>query len=431
MASGLLIAVLGVILPPRTPFFTRAPHAQLSNFIFEFPSDLEDEEGTHIEEAGSQNSISGETVNLALEQTVEYRPLDGNYTVAQIKDMLKKYGQKTSGRKQDLLDRLEKVRRKEAAGIPVNDQEVHSDTELKWYMLQTANGFEGTVERMLRNAIDVQHLEDEIAEIYVPMAPSDTSVRDSSRMPSYLFIRMRMNQELHSFITGMTYVIQFVGADHGLRNRSGQMAGGRGFVWPRPISDEQFNAVKQLSLDPLPRDEPSFGDVFLVDDFVEVTKGPFRGLSGPVVAIGSTNRKEDDANVKVDLDVQDGDLITVELKVMGRVTPVTGSSRHCVEKSPEEAASTAPSSNTTYEIPSRDSRGEDAGEIDDNLMDEEVMAISYEQNLEPGKEDILAMGAKDFSGDTFDDAESDHDELNLELGDWLTDLEMDDLDIDQ
>jgi hypothetical protein len=42
-------------------------------------------------------------------------------------------------------------------------------------------------------------------------------------MPSYIFVRMRMNQELHFLISSLQYVVSFVGADRGGRTMSGQM----------------------------------------------------------------------------------------------------------------------------------------------------------------------------------------------------------------
>lgn len=42
-------------------------------------------------------------------------------------------------------------------------------------------------------------------------------------MPSYIFVRMRMEKELHFLISSLQYVVSFVGADLGGRTLSGQM----------------------------------------------------------------------------------------------------------------------------------------------------------------------------------------------------------------
>ena len=100
-----------------------------------------------------------------------------------------------------------------AMGLPVNDKEVQRDEDLRWYMLQTANGFEGTVSRTIEMAAVTQRLQDKIDKVFVPLLEGETSVRESSVMPSYIFVRMRMNEQLYQFISEMQYVVNFVGAD--------------------------------------------------------------------------------------------------------------------------------------------------------------------------------------------------------------------------
>mgnify|MGYP002037283993 CR=1 FL=1 len=51
--------------------------------------------------------------------------------------------------------------------------------------------------------------------VFVPILEGETSIRESSVMPSYIFIRMRMSAALHFLISDMQYVINFVGADRG------------------------------------------------------------------------------------------------------------------------------------------------------------------------------------------------------------------------
>jgi hypothetical protein len=51
-------------------------------------------------------------------------------------------------------------------------RQVQKDSELQWYMLQTANGFEGTVERTIKMATQAQRLHDKIEQVQAGTASS-------------------------------------------------------------------------------------------------------------------------------------------------------------------------------------------------------------------------------------------------------------------
>jgi transcription termination/antitermination protein NusG len=236
-------------------------------------------------------------------------------------------------------------------------------------MLQTANGFEGTVERTIMMAVQAQRLHDQIeqarrfcphamcrvlrtlesvrashfcayAQVFLPILEGETSVRESSVMPSYIFVRMRMNQELHFLISSLQYVVSFVGADRGGRTMSGQMQGNRGFVRPLPMTDEQFQNIVQLTKQSVSSKDGAAEAGFAVDEVLEVLEGPFKGLQGPVLAVG-----EDGETLTVALQVWCTFQTTAAIprvlthctrrnlpgQVMGRDTPVDVPSRH-VEK---------------------------------------------------------------------------------------------------
>jgi len=163
-------------------------------------------------------------------------------------------------------------------------------------------------------AVQAQRLHDQIEQVFLPILEGETSVRESSVMPSYIFVRMRMNQELHFLISSLQYVVSFVGADRGGRTMSGQMQGNRGFVRPLPMTDEQFQNIVQLTKQSVSSKDGAAEAGFAVDEVLEVLEGPFKGLQGPVLAVG-----------------EDGETLTVALQVMGRDTPVDVPSRH-VEK---------------------------------------------------------------------------------------------------
>ena len=69
----------------------------------------------------------------------------------------------------------------------------------------------------------LQGLKKDLDDVFVPILEGETSIRDSSVMPSYIFVHMRMSKEMMSYVSELNYVVNFVGADHGGRSRSGQM----------------------------------------------------------------------------------------------------------------------------------------------------------------------------------------------------------------
>ena len=82
-----------------------------------------------------------------------------NMTVGELAETLKQLGLRHTGAKPALVERLQSIQRKHALGLPINDMEVQSDEALRWYMLQTANGFERAVETNLNMAVRAQRLQ--------------------------------------------------------------------------------------------------------------------------------------------------------------------------------------------------------------------------------------------------------------------------------
>ena len=246
-------------------------------FDLELPDDDEDED-----KADEDNSaLAEDEYEINISQTPAV-----NMTVEQLRTQLKMVGQKSSGTKKELVERVQMLQRRHALNLPVHDLQVQNQEDFRWYMLQTANGFERAVERTINMAVVAQRLTNKIERVFVPVLEGETSVRESSVMPQYIFVRMRMDPKLHFFITNMQYVINFVGADRGGRSASGQMVGNRGFVRPMPMTDEAFEKIVALTRAKTTptADEGAVGKVdvssIAIADVVEVCEGPFKGMSG-------------------------------------------------------------------------------------------------------------------------------------------------------
>ena len=130
-----------VAQPPRV----HAPRMQGFEFDFAQDEDEDDED--------EAMAIAGDNPVLKI---------DANASVAELKEQLKTFGLRTTGSRPQLLERLEQIQRKIKKGLPVSEQEVLPSNELRWYMVQTANGFERAVERTINMMIKAQRLESKI-----------------------------------------------------------------------------------------------------------------------------------------------------------------------------------------------------------------------------------------------------------------------------
>ena len=288
-----------------------------ADFELDFGDSEVDEEEEEEESSSPEEALAARRAReTATEIKIDLSP---NATVASMQQQLKHLGQKHTGSKPQLLERLRLISRKQAMGLPINDMEIKSAENLEWYMLQTANGFEGAVERTINMMVHANRMHDEIEQVFVPLLEGESSVRESSVMPSYIFVRMRMTQELHFLISSLNYVVSFVGADRGGRTVSGQMQGSRGFVRPMPMSEQAFEDIVKLTKQNVSTDEAAADSRFAVDDMLQVLEGPFKGLQGPVLEIG-----------------EEGETLTLALTVMGRDTPVDLPLRHVVKMEPVE-----------------------------------------------------------------------------------------------
>ena len=300
----------------------------MAGFAFEFAFDEdEDEDGEALTPFAREQAETRRAEEEA-EAMLTDKPAE-NMTVAELQTQLKQLGQRYTGKKSDLIERVQLMQRKRALGLPIHEQQIQREGDMRWYMIQTANGFERAVETSINMAIRAQRLESKIEKVWVPILEGETLGARLVGHAVYIFIRMVMDASLHFLISDMQYVINFVGADLGGRSTAGQMTGNRGFVRPMPVSDEAYERAVALTRvkvnmgkgDGEGEDEEAV-PLFSVDDMAEVVEGPFKGMQGPVLAVGNPEEEEGGA--------KDGaDMVTLALSVMGRDTPVTLPLAHC------------------------------------------------------------------------------------------------------
>ena len=145
---------------------------------------------------------------------------------------------------------------------------------LKWYVAHTYSGYENKVKTSLEKVIENRGLGDLICDINIPVEIVIEKKGDVEKevevklFPSYVYIKMVMNDDTWHAVRNIQGVTGFVGP------------GSR----PTPISDEEVRALgleggteetveKQITL------------TFAVGDEVKIVSGLFEGVNGTVQAI--------------------------------------------------------------------------------------------------------------------------------------------------
>ena len=140
-------------------------------------------------------------------------------------------------------------------------------SEAKWYVVHTYSGYENKVASSIENAVENRKLHDLICEVRVP-SETVTEIKDNKKreverkiFPSYVLIKMVMNDETWYVVRNIRGVTGFVGP------------GSK----PVPLTDEE---VARLGVE---KNEIEIN--FEVGDNVSIIDGYFDGFIGKVTSI--------------------------------------------------------------------------------------------------------------------------------------------------
>ena len=139
--------------------------------------------------------------------------------------------------------------------------------QARWYVVHTYSGYENKVESSIENAVENRKLHDLICEVRVP-SETVTEIKDNKKreverkiFPSYVLIKMVMNDETWYVVRNIRGVTGFVGP------------GSK----PVPLTDEE---VARLGVE---KNEIEIN--FEVGDNVSIIDGYFDGFIGKVTSI--------------------------------------------------------------------------------------------------------------------------------------------------
>ena len=144
---------------------------------------------------------------------------------------------------------------------------------LRWYVAHTYSGYENKVKTSLEKIVENRGLGNLIYDIKIPVETVVEKDGDTEKevevkvFPSYVLIKMIMNEESWHAVRNITGVTGFVGP------------GSR----PTPLSDEEVEALNI--------EEKKVHLAFSVGDEVIVSSGLFEGYTGTVQSISDDFKK--------------------------------------------------------------------------------------------------------------------------------------------
>lgn len=159
----------------------------------------------------------------------------------------------------------------------------------KWYVIHTYTGYENKVKLTIEKAVEYKNLSHLIFDTKVPVTTEVTTDAKGNEktvevklFPSYVFVKMIMNDESWHIVRNISGVTGFVGP------------GSR----PVPLTDEEARDIF--------KDEQVSVDAFQIGDEVEIIDGFLAGHSGKIGEIS-----------------EDGHEVTVIVSSIGRDMPVS------------------------------------------------------------------------------------------------------------
>ena len=164
---------------------------------------------------------------------------------------------------------------------------------LKWYVLKTKTSCEARAKQMIEDLIKTKNLKDQIGEILIPekeviqVVKGKKVTRSKKIYPGYIFVQMKLSDELSYLVKSITNVSHFVG----------------GRFKPIEVPPEQLKVIDQQIEESSAN--PQAQITFAEGETVLVIDGPFKNFNGTVEEVN-----------------QEKGRVKVSVSIFGRPTPV-------------------------------------------------------------------------------------------------------------
>ena len=165
--------------------------------------------------------------------------------------------------------------------------------DFKWYVLKTKTSCENRAKKMIEDLVKNKNLGDQIGEVLIPekdviqVVKGKKVTRSKKIYPGYIFVQMKLSDELSYAIKNVSNVSHFVGG----RFKPMEVPKEQLEVIDRQIEESSANPQAQISF--------SEGETVLVID------GPFKSFNGTVEEVN-----------------QEKGRVKVSVSIFGRPTPV-------------------------------------------------------------------------------------------------------------
>jgi len=142
---------------------------------------------------------------------------------------------------------------------------------MRWYVVHAYSGFEGQVQRSLKERIKRSGMDDLFGEILVPteevveMRGGQQRKSERKFFPGYVLVQMEMNEQTWHLVNDVPRVMGFIG--------------GKGDK-PAPITEKEANAILQRVQEGVEKPRPKV--LFEPGEVVRVIDGPFNDFNGVV-----------------------------------------------------------------------------------------------------------------------------------------------------
>lgn len=169
---------------------------------------------------------------------------------------------------------------------------VPTNPNARWYVVHTFAGHENKVATALRQRIEAERLENLIFDILVP-TQDKIEIKGGKKetvkekiFPGYILIKMELSDLSWLAVRTTQGVTSFIGAGNK----------------PTPISEAEVASIVRFTTQGA---QPTFKDVFMVDDTVKIIDGPFAEFIGKVDSVDKEKGR-----------------VRVLVSIFGRETPV-------------------------------------------------------------------------------------------------------------
>lgn len=165
------------------------------------------------------------------------------------------------------------------------------DDTRAWYTISTYNGHEDKVADSINERLHSIDLEGKIFEVLVPkekqieIKNGKRKVVDRKIFPGYVFVEMKLSDEVWYIVRNTPGVTGFVGTTS----------------QPIPVSDKEIAKIKKR----MGVEDPKYSMNYSIGEVVSVIDGPFKGFEGSVSEINAASGK-----------------LRVMISMFGRETPV-------------------------------------------------------------------------------------------------------------